>query len=101
MHNPAVILPTVPEYAEPVWHIFAVRCEQRDALEKHLNEHWIMTNKHYPIPMHMQECYRDLGYAEGAFPIAEEISRTELSLPMFYGMTDEEIEFVIDRINEF
>ncbi|MBQ4515111.1 MAG: DegT/DnrJ/EryC1/StrS family aminotransferase [Anaerolineaceae bacterium] len=94
-----VILPTVPDYAEPVWHIFAVRCSSRDALEKHMNDHGIMTNKHYPIPMHLQECYRDLAFQKGDFPIAEEISQTELSLPMFYGMTEEEIQFVIDSIN--
>ena len=51
--------------------------------------------------MHLQGCYSDLGFAEGDFPIAEEISRTELSLPMYYGMTDEEVQYVIDAINEF
>ena len=101
MHNPAVILPEVPDYAEPVWHIFGVRCEQRNALEKHLNGLGIMTNKHYPIPMHLQECYRDLGFIEGDFPLAEKISQTELSLPMFYGMTEEEIQYVIDSVNSF
>lgn len=101
IHHPDVILPTVPDYAEPVWHIFAVRCSRRDELEKYLNDLGIMTNKHYPIPMHLQECYRDLGYTEGDFPLAEEISQTELSLPMFYSMTDDEIQFVIDTINEF
>lgn len=101
MKNPAVILPTVPEYAEPVWHIFAVRCKERDRFEKFLNNKGIGTNKHYPIPMHLQECYKDLGFKKGDFPIAEEISETELSLPMYYGMTDEEIDYVIDAVNEF
>ena len=67
----------------------------------YLNENGISTNKHYPIPMHLQECYKDLGYKKGDFPIAEEISATELSLPMYYGMTDEEIQYVIDTINGF
>ena len=66
-----------------------------------MSEKGISTNKHYPIPIHLQECYKDLGYKEGDFPIAEEISRTELSIPMYYGMTDEEISFVIDAINAF
>lgn len=101
MRNDAVILPYVPKDCVPVWHIFGVRCANRAALEAFLNDRGIGTNKHYPIPMHMQECYKDLGYAEGALPIAEEISKTELSLPMYYGMTDEEIEFVIDSINSF
>lgn len=101
MHNPEVILPYVPEYANPVWHIFGVRCQRRDELEKFLNAAGIGTNKHYPIPMHLQECYKDLGFKEGDFPIAEEISATELSLPMYYGMTDEEVQYVIDKVNEF
>ena len=99
--NPFIILPYVPEYAEPVWHIFGIRCERRDELEEYFKKHEIGTNKHYPIPIHLQECYKDLGFKQGDFPIAEEISRTELSLPMYYGMTDEQIEFVIETINRF
>lgn len=99
--NEAVTLPYVIENAEPVWHIFAIRCKERDRLEKYLNEKGIKTNKHYPIPMHLQECYKDLGIKEGKLPIAEEISATELSLPMYYGMTEEQIDFVIDSINKF
>ena len=99
--NEEVILPYIPEYANPVWHIFGIRCKRRDELEKFLNEAGIGTNKHYPIPMHLQECYKNLDFKEGDFPIAEEISATELSLPMYYGMTDEEIQYVIDKVNEF
>lgn len=99
--NPEIILPYTPNYSTPVWHIFGIRCKRRTELEKYLNNAGIGTNKHYPIPMHLQECYKGLGYKKGEFPIAEEISETELSIPMYYGMTDEEIEYVIDRMNEF
>lgn len=99
--NEEVILPYIPEYANPVWHIFGIRCKRRDELEKFLNDAGIGTNKHYPIPMHLQECYKDLGFKEGDFLIAEEISATELSIPMYYGMTDEEVQYVIDKVNEF
>ncbi len=99
--NPAVIPPHVEKDMVPVWHIFGIRCADRDRLEKHLNDAGIGTNKHYPIPIHLQECYKDLGYKEGAFPIAEEISRTELSLPMYYGMTEDEIGAVIAAVNDF
>ncbi|MBO4910920.1 MAG: DegT/DnrJ/EryC1/StrS family aminotransferase [Lachnospiraceae bacterium] len=99
--NPEIILPYVPDYAEPVWHIFGIRCKRRAELESFLNSSGISTNKHYPIPMHLQECFKDLGFVKGDYPIAEEISETELSIPMYYGMTDEEIIYVIDRINEF
>lgn len=101
IHNEKIVLPYVPEYAVPVWHIFGIRCQDRPALEKYLNEKGIGTNKHYPIPMHLQECYRDLGFHKGDFPIAEEISETQLSIPMYYGMTEEEVKYVVDCINEF
>lgn len=101
INNPEVHLPYVPEYANPVWHIFGIRCKSRNRLEQFLNDQGIGTNKHYPIPMHLQECYKDLGFKEGDFPIAEEISATELSLPMYYGMKEEEIQYVIDKVNEF
>lgn len=99
--NPEIILPYVMEDTVPVWHIFGIRCKRRAELERYLNEHGIGTNKHYPIPMHLQECYKDLGFKEGDFPIAEEISATQLSLPMYYGMTDEEVQYVIDMLNAF
>ena len=99
--NEEIVLPFVPDYAVPVWHIFGIRCKRRAELEKFLNDKGIGTNKHYPIPMHLQECYQDLGFKEGDFPIAEEISSTQLSIPMYYGMTDEEINYVIEALNNF
>jgi len=99
--NPDIILPYVPEYAEPVWHLFAVRTTRRDELAQHLADKGIATNKHYPIPMHLQDCYQDLNIPKGSLPIAEEISATELSLPMYYGMTDAEIDYVIEAVNRF
>ena len=99
--NPKVITPYVMPECMPVWHIYGIRCNERDALEKFLNEKGIGTNKHYPIPMHMQECYKDLNIAERKLPIAEEISATELSIPMYYGMTDGDVQYVIDTINNF
>lgn len=101
INNPEVALPFVPDYAAPVWHIFAVRTKKRDELAAYLADKGISTNKHYPIPMHMQDCYKELNIPQGALPIAEEISATELSLPMFYGMTDEQVAYVIDNINRF
>ena len=101
IRNPEIILPYVMEDVVPVWHIFGIRCQRRDELEKYLNERGIGTNKHYPIPMHLQECYRELGFRQGDLPIAEEISATELSLPMYYGMTDDEVDYVIETINQF
>lgn len=99
--NPMVKLPQVIDGADPVWHVFAIRCDARDALAAHLDDCGIATNMHYPTPIHLQEAYRGLGLRAGDFPIAEEISRTQLSLPMFYGITDEQVDYVIGKVNAF
>lgn len=100
--NPLITLPVKSdEVYEHIYHVFVIRCDRRDELEKHLNDNGILTVKHYPIPMHLQQAYSDLGLKEGDLPIAEEISKTVLSIPMFYGMTNEEIDYVIETINNF
>lgn len=100
--NPLIKLPlfTSEDY-EHIYHVFVIRCDRRDELEEYLNKNGIGTVKHYPIPMHEQECYKDLGIKHGELPIAEEISKTVLSIPMYYGMKDEEVNYVIDMINKF
>ncbi|MBQ6679123.1 MAG: DegT/DnrJ/EryC1/StrS family aminotransferase [Lachnospiraceae bacterium] len=101
IHNPALVLPKIADHVEPVWHIFAVMTEHRDELEAYLRAEGIGTVKHYPTAMHLQECYRDLGFKKGDFPIAEKIAANELSIPMYYGMRDEEIDYVIETLNRF
>lgn len=101
IQNDSIILPCVINGVVPVWHIFSVRCTERDKLEIYLKDRGVGTNKHYPTPMHMQFCYRDLGIRQGELPIAEEISATQLSLPMYYGMTDEQIGYVVEVVNGF
>ena len=101
INNNKIIIPYVNSDCNPVWHIYGIRCDNRQELENHLNERGISTNKHYPIPIHLQECYKDLLIKQGELPIAEEISETELSIPMYYGLKNEEIQYIIDAINEF
>ncbi len=101
IRHPDVILPYVIPEAEPVWHVYAIRSPRAKELSAYLEENGIGINHHYPIPMHLQGCYKDLHIPRGALPIAEEISETEISLPMYYGMTDEEIRTVIDTVNAF
>lgn len=100
--NDCIVMPPVhsAEY-EHIYHVFVIRNDRRDALEKYLLDKGIHTVKHYPVPMHMQKAYSDLNIAEGDLPIAEEISRTVLSLPMYYGLSDEEIGYVCESINRF
>lgn len=99
--NPLVILPKIGKSRTHVFHIFAIRCKERDRLEKYLNDHGVGTTKHYPTPIHLQEAYQSLGIQKGKLPFAEEISSTELSIPMYYGMTDEERKYVVELINCF
>lgn len=99
--NPDIILPVTDSGCTHVYHIFAVRCKQRADLERYLNEKGIGTNKHYPIPMHLQGAYAELQIPKGALPVAEEISGTQLSLPMYYGMTKEEVSYVIEALNSW
>ncbi len=99
IRNERIVLPKVAAYCEPVWHIFAIRCKERDSLAAWLGDAGIETNIHYPIPMHLQKAYEDLHIPGGAYPIAEMIAQEELSLPMFYGLTEEEQTYIIERIN--
>jgi dTDP-4-amino-4,6-dideoxygalactose transaminase len=99
--NPAITLPANPEYGESVYHQFTVRHAERDRLRAHLAYKGVATDTIYPIPLHLQPCFADLGYKAGAFPVAEEACKTVLSLPVFPELTDAEIDYVIESINEF
>ncbi len=97
--NPAVITPKVADRDAHVFHIFPIRTEKRDELQKYLTEHGVQTNIHYPIAPHKQECYRD--WNSWSFPITEKIHAEELSLPISPVLTDEEVNEVIRLINEW
>lgn len=84
-----------------VYHVFPVFTQERDALQKHLEQAGIHCLIHYPIPVHLQQAYADLGYRRGDFPVAEELAETELSLPLYPGMTEEQIQHVIQQVNSF
>ena len=99
--NSRLILPQLRAGSEHVYHQFVVRTEQRDEFKKYLEDSGIKTVIHYPIPPHLAECYGRLGYKRGDFPIAEQYADEVLSLPMFNGMTDEEINFVIEVCNGY
>ena len=95
---PDLTLPSVPSWAEPSWHIFAIRHPQRDRLQEHLTQAGIGTLIHYPIPPHLSGAYADSGWKAGDFPISEELSRTQLSLPMGPHVSEEQAQVVIDQV---
>ena len=96
-----IVLPEIAEGASHVFHLFTIRTENRNELQEHLRTCSIETLIHYPVPPHLQEAYLELGYQKGDFPIAELIADTTLSLPLFIGMTKDQVDFVCDRIKGF
>lgn len=94
-------LPFVPNWAEPVWHLYVVRHPERDRLAEHLRGRGIMTAVHYPVAPNLQPAYRDLGWGEGSFPISERLHRDVLSLPMGPFLDDDAVDCVVDAVCAF
>jgi len=92
-------LPFVPDWAEPVWHLFVVRHPQRDELQQRLHQAGIGTMIHYPVPPHLQPAYAELGYGVGAFPITEAMHCEVLSLPMGPHLTAAQQQSVVSVLN--
>lgn len=99
--NEKIQLPELAEGATGVWHQYVIRCKERDRLIEYLNEREIGTIIHYPIPPHLSEAYQYLGHSEGFLPITEHLAKTVLSIPMYNGMTHEEMECVVEALNSF
>jgi len=92
-------LPTIPEWAEPVWHLFVIRHPQRDALQQRLAASGVSTLIHYPVPPHLSGAYAEDGWKRGALPIAEGMAESVLSLPIGPHFTEDQITRVIDEVN--
>jgi len=90
-----LVLPFVPHWAEPVWHLFVVRHPKRDRLQQNLIEAGIGTLVHYPIPPHLCGAYADRRWSRGSFPVAEDLADTVLSLPMGPHLTESQAELVV------
>lgn len=99
--NPRIVLPAIKENCTTVWHQFVIRCQRREALIRYLEEAGIGTIIHYPIPPHLAEAYRYLDMREGDLPVTECLAREVLSLPLYNGMTKEEQDHIIDKLNMF
>ena len=97
--NKNIILPQIGENRTHVWHVFNVFCTRRDELKDYLTTKGIGTMIHYPIAIHEQEVKLNLRYQQ--LPLAEYIARNELSLPLYYGMTDDQIHYIVEAVNAF
>jgi dTDP-4-amino-4,6-dideoxygalactose transaminase len=94
-------LPQVAPGSTPVWHLYVVRTADPEALGEFLRARGVATGRHYPDPVHLAPAYAHLGYTEGSFPIAEQVAREGLSLPMFPGITEDQLTAVAEGIQAF
>lgn len=99
--NSKVVIPPARENAEHVYHLFPVLVEDREAFQNYLKENGIGTQVHYPIPPYVADCYSGWGYKWSDFPNAEKYANSEVSLPIYAGLPDDEVRYVIDVINKY
>ena len=96
-----IIIPFEPSWSKSVYHLYIIRTQRRDDLQRYLADNGINTGLHYPIPLHLQNAYKNLNLPNGNYPITERVAREILSLPMFPGLTSEQIEYVSSKIKSF
>lgn len=96
-----IVLPWEDLASKHVYHLYVIKCKNRDKLQEWLFSRGVSTGIHYPTPIHMSDAYRYLGYGKGSFPVTEEIVQQILSLPMFPELTPGEIEYVCNTIKGF
>jgi dTDP-4-amino-4,6-dideoxygalactose transaminase len=96
-----VATPTEMGYGRHVYHLYVVRCPHRDALKDYLAEHGVGTGIHYPVPIHLQAAYRDLGYRRGDFPVTEACADEILSLPMYPELREDEVKEVVRLVKGY
>ena len=99
--NIKLIKPIIREGANSIFHQYVICCAEREKLQKFLEEQGIQTQIHYPVPPHLAECYEYLGHKIGEYPVTEQYANEVLSLPLYTGMTLEEQDYVIEKLNQF
>jgi dTDP-4-amino-4,6-dideoxygalactose transaminase len=97
----AVVTPAVMPGARHIYHLYVIQTDERDALKQRLAEQGVETGLHYPVPLHLQQAYEQLGYKAGDFPVAESLAKRILSLPMFPTIGQEQVEYVCSAVMEF
>lgn len=97
-NNPDIQLPVVEDWAEPVWHLYVIQVSNRDRIRELLADVGVATGVHYPVPIHLQSAYHELGYQAGMLPIAEKSASEVISLPMFPELSETDVDFVCDSL---
>ncbi len=94
-------LPVNADFAESVYHLYVIRVPNRNEMLSFLQQNGISVGIHYPIPIHLQPAYKDLGYQKGDFPVTERYADEILSLPMFPELNDDQITYITNVLMEF
>jgi len=98
--NLNVVVPIIDEENETVYHQYILQCENRDAILNKLKERGVATGVYYPVPLHLQKVYKDLGYKEGDMPVAEYLSHRTFAIPVYPELTEQEINYIVESIKE-
>ncbi len=99
--HPDIIHPKEMEWGKHVYHLYVIQVRERDKFQNFLSEHGIGTMIHYPVPVHLQESYKNLGYQQKDFPVAEHLARKIISLPIYPELTEDEVNYVCDIVNNY
>lgn len=101
IRNQQIILPEKREDTDHIYHIFVIKTKNRSGFREYMDKNGVSTQVHYPIPPHLSQCYRYMGIKKGSFPITERFAEEIVSIPLYNGMLDSEINYVIDIINGY
>ena len=96
-----MILPEEMEYAYHIYHLYSARAQRRGQLLKFLEQNGVEAGTHYPIPLHVQETFKHLGYGRGDFPKSEKAADMQISLPVYPGLKEKDIQYVAEQIKKF
>jgi dTDP-4-amino-4,6-dideoxygalactose transaminase len=96
-----VITPSVPDWVEPVWHLYVIRVGNREGLLKYLQDNGVGCGFHYKLPIHLQPAFSFLGYQKGDLPVTENLMKEIISLPMFAELNEEQVKYTVEKVKEF
>jgi dTDP-4-amino-4,6-dideoxygalactose transaminase len=96
-----VEVPYCEEFNRHIYHLYTIKCKNRDKLKKYLEDSGITTSIYYPLSLHLQKAYKNLNYKKGDFKVSEKMQNIVLSLPMYPELTEEQIEFICKKIKDF
>ena len=98
LQNSELVTPVTRDYVEPVYHMYVLQSENREEVLEKLKEAGVATGVYYPVPLHLQKCYKSLGYKEGDMPVSEYLSHRTFAIPVYPELTKEQVDYIISKI---